>query len=120
MTPIPESLRRVFVRHEFDALDLQRDADVIIPEVLRYGSWDEIRWLFATYGFERIRSWMREDVETRMSLPPAVQALWTLVLLGEVVPPSGDSALRRGKRREVPPDEVPDWLREQFEETADD
>jgi hypothetical protein len=57
---IPTGLKPYFQEYDIAQLDLTRDANLIIQRVLEFGTWDEIRWLFVTYGSKRIRLFLRE------------------------------------------------------------
>jgi hypothetical protein len=57
---IPESLLPYFQEYNLDALDVHRDANLIIQRTLEFGNWDEIRWLFLVYGRQRIRLFLRQ------------------------------------------------------------
>ena len=41
------------------ALDLQRDADLIIQRTLEFGTWEEVRWVFSVFGSSRVRLFLR-------------------------------------------------------------
>jgi hypothetical protein len=47
---IPSGLRPHFQEYDPRTLDLDRDANLIMQRTLEYGTWDEVRWLFGTYG----------------------------------------------------------------------
>lgn len=64
---IPSSLAPHFQEYDFSALDVSHDADLIIQRTLEYGTWDEVRWLFGTYGGKRIRTFVRERGERWLS-----------------------------------------------------
>ncbi len=53
LTNIPSSLWPYFQEYDVRTLDLDRDANLIIQRTLEYGTWDEVRWLFRTYGGPR-------------------------------------------------------------------
>lgn len=69
MTPgnIPSGLRPYFQEYDPQTLDLDHDANLIIQRTLEYGTWDEVRWLFSTYGGARIRTFVRERGERLLS-----------------------------------------------------
>ena len=69
MTPgeIPSGLRPHFQEYDPTRLDLDRDATLIIQRTLEHGTWDELRWLFSTYGCPRIRAFVRERGERMLS-----------------------------------------------------
>ncbi len=56
---IPSGLHPYFQEYEVTALDLKRDANLIIQRTLEFGTWEEIRWLFSAYGSKRVRSFLR-------------------------------------------------------------
>ena len=57
---IPNGLKPYFQEYDTARLNLARDANLIIQRALEFGTWDEIRWLFKTYGSKRIRLFLRE------------------------------------------------------------
>jgi len=67
VTAIPRGLAPYFQEYDFDALDAGSDADLIIQRTLEYGTWDEVRWLFATYSGKHIRTFVRELGERWLS-----------------------------------------------------
>ena len=75
---IPVTLKPFFQDVEFESLDLERHAPTIIERTLSEGSVEEIRWLFAYYGVERIRDWIRRRGALR--LPHDRCALWHTLL----------------------------------------
>jgi hypothetical protein len=80
---IPISLKPFFQDVEFESLDPERNAPTIMERTLADGNVEEIRWLFARYGKERIMAWVRERGARR--LPRDRRALWYLLLeLGPV------------------------------------
>jgi len=64
---IPAGLRPHFQEYDPQALDLDRDANLIIQRTLEYGTWDEVRWLFRSYGDRRICAFVRERGERMLS-----------------------------------------------------
>lgn len=38
-----------------DKLDLGRDKEYIVHQILAYGRWEDIEWLFSTYGKEQVK-----------------------------------------------------------------
>jgi len=66
---IPGSLWPYFQEYDPQSLDCNQDADLIIQRTLEYGGWEEIRWLVASYGTERIRKFLRLHGERLLSAP---------------------------------------------------
>jgi hypothetical protein len=58
-TSIPSGLWPHFQEYDPRLLDRDQDADLIIQRTLEHGTWEEIRWLVAAYGVERIRKFIR-------------------------------------------------------------
>ena len=67
LSDIPSGLWPHFQEYDVRTLDLDRDANLIIQRTLEYGTWDEVRWLFGTYGGSRIRTFVQERVERLLS-----------------------------------------------------
>lgn len=112
MSGVPPRIGRLFHRYHWQRLELGAHASVIIPTVLHWGDWEDVRWLFAEYGWDRIRDWVANDVSTLQTLPESVQVLWTLALLGNAVYKARDVRERWSPRTTVPEQAVPAWLRE--------
>jgi len=64
---IPVSLRPCFQEYTLEKLDPKRDAFTIIERTLALGCQQEIQWLFARYGRERVREWVRQAGSGRLS-----------------------------------------------------
>ena len=87
MTP---DFRWLFPEYDFEKMDLETHRGVIIERVLEKGTWEQLRWLFATYGEPQVAEWVRQHGFRLLSKRSF--ALWRLALnVGEV--------------------EVPDWMR---------
>jgi hypothetical protein len=56
---IPAGLRPHFQEYDLEALDIVRDANLIIQRTLEFGTWDEVHWLFEVYGTNKIRAFLR-------------------------------------------------------------
>ena len=56
MAKIPKSLQPILWSQDVGTLDLKKDKIYIIHQVLRYGSLDNIIWLFRTYSKKEIES----------------------------------------------------------------
>lgn len=64
---IPAGLWPHFQEYDPAQLDCDQDADLIIQRTLEYGTWEEIRWLAATYERERVRQFLRLHGERMLS-----------------------------------------------------
>jgi hypothetical protein len=56
---LPISAAWLFPEYDFHAIDLDRYRGVIIERLLERGTWEQVRWLFATYGEECVALWVR-------------------------------------------------------------
>ncbi len=54
MNKIPDSFQGILWSSPVGDLDLDKHRSYIIHQVLMYGDFDQIRWLFNTYSKERI------------------------------------------------------------------
>lgn len=45
----------LFWSTEIEDLDLQKDKHYIITQVLNYGTWEDVKWLFRTYSEQEIK-----------------------------------------------------------------
>lgn len=64
---IPGGLWPHFQEYDPQLLDREQDADLIIQRTLEYGTWEELRWLIASYGADRIREFVRLRGERLLS-----------------------------------------------------
>jgi len=58
-----------FQEYDAEQLDLAGQADLIIQRTLEFGDWEDLCWLFATYGSKRICAFLRQRGE-RWLRPP--------------------------------------------------
>ncbi len=75
---IPKSLWPYFQEYDPGALDLEKDADLIIQRTLEFGAWEEVRWLFAQYGEQRLLAFLRRRGERLLS--PVAFNYWRKLL----------------------------------------
>lgn len=75
---IPPGLWPHFQEYDPDRLDMKRDADLIIQRTLEFGTWNEVRWLFAAYGRQRIAAFLRQWGERQLS--PVTFNYWRKLL----------------------------------------
>jgi len=57
---IPPGLHPYFQEYDVDSLDMQRDANLIIQRTLEFGTWEEVQWVFDTFGPRRVRLFVRQ------------------------------------------------------------
>jgi hypothetical protein len=68
----------LFWNVDFDAVDRERDAELILTRVLERGRLVDVRWLIRQYGLERIHAYFR--ARARVELSPKTVQFWRLVL----------------------------------------
>ncbi|MCP5095478.1 MAG: hypothetical protein GY943_07995 [Chloroflexi bacterium] len=56
---IPLSLKPAFQEYKLDVLHPETDAFTVIERTMALGHREEIRWLFQTYGREKLESWVK-------------------------------------------------------------
>jgi hypothetical protein len=74
---IPEVLRPHFQEYEFEKVDLQEHANLVIQRTLEFGDWPEVRWLFLVYGKQRICEYVRQYGERGLS--PVTFNYWRMM-----------------------------------------
>jgi hypothetical protein len=74
----PTSTAWLFPEYSFDSIGLESHSGVIIERLLERGTWEQIRWLYAVYGEERVAEWTRRHGYRLLSKRSF--ALWRLVL----------------------------------------
>ena len=75
---LPEDTKWLFPEYSFATIDPERHAGVIMERILERGSWEQTRWLFATYGEKRVAEWVRQHGFRLLSKRSF--ALWRLAL----------------------------------------
>lgn len=68
----------LFPEYAFAEIGVHTHRGVIIERVLERGSWEQIRWLFATYGEAEVAGWVRKHGFRLLSRRSF--ALWRLAL----------------------------------------
>ena len=75
---LPADADWLFPEYEFESMNLRDHRGVIIERVLERGSWEQVRWLFATYGEAEVAKWVRRHGFRLLSKRSF--ALWRLAL----------------------------------------
>ena len=75
---IPRSLAPCFQEYNLERLDPALHGDLILERVLARGDRQELRWLFGTYGRDRIQEWVAHMGSRR--LPWRRYNLWCVLL----------------------------------------
>ena len=87
VTELPPRVARLFHNYAVRTIDAERDRQLVILTVLAYGEWEDIQWLFRTYGWDAVRDVVARDLQTVRSLPPSVLNLWSIVFWGKPLRP---------------------------------
>ena len=77
-TRLPVDTAWLFPEYVFEGIDLKTHRGVIIERILERGSWEQIRWLFRTYGEEQVAGWVQQHGFRLLS--KRTFAFWRLVL----------------------------------------
>ena len=99
-----EPVENLFRNFHVETLEPDRDAGLIIRTVLTFGSWEQIEWLFATYGWQQVGAVVREDLLGLRTLPESVRVFWANVFYPHTATPPvpSNSAERWRQARRVP------------------
>jgi hypothetical protein len=76
--PLPADTAWLFPEYDFEDVDPETHRGVIIERVLERGSWEQVRWLFRTYGEEKVAGWVQQHGFRLLSKRSF--AFWRLVL----------------------------------------
>lgn len=84
---LPAGIAWLFPEYDFESMNLEHHAAVIMERVLERGTWAQVRWLFANYGEQRVAEWVRQHGFRLLSKRSF--ALWRLALgLSDYVAPA--------------------------------
>jgi hypothetical protein len=75
---MPADMAWLFPEYAFDAMDIETHRGIIIERVLERGSWEQTRWLFATYDEAAVAQWVSKHGFRLLSKRSF--ALWRLAL----------------------------------------
>ena len=75
---LPADAAWLFPEYDFDTMDAESHKSVIIERVLERGTWEQLRWLFVTYGEASVAEWVRRHGFRLLSRRSF--ALWRLAL----------------------------------------
>lgn len=64
---VPKSLTRLFQEYAYEDIDLELYVNTLIERTLEMGTWEELHWLFHTYGVPRIVNYLRRLGHRRLS-----------------------------------------------------
>lgn len=78
ISAIPDSLAPFFQEYDLSRLSPEKDAHTIIERTLQYGNRAELRWLFHSYGEQKIRAWVQHF--GRECLPQPHYNFWQLIM----------------------------------------
>lgn len=75
---IPSTLAPFFQEYDFEKLDPETAAPLIIERTLQFGNRAEIHWLFTQYTRAQITDWFRKYAKAR--LPNPHNTFWRIIL----------------------------------------
>jgi hypothetical protein len=75
---LPADTAWLFPEYAFEDIDPETHRGVIIERILERGSWEQVRWLFYTYGEEKVADWVQRHGFRLLSKRSF--AFWRLVL----------------------------------------
>ena len=75
---IPRTLAPFFQEYSLEKINPARDWELIIERTLAWGNSEEVHWLFANYGKERVADWVRRMGFRR--LPRRQLPFWQIML----------------------------------------
>jgi hypothetical protein len=75
---VPPDTAWLFPEYAFAEMDLRTHQGVIIERVLERGNWEQVKWLFTTYGEIVVTRWVRKHGFRLLSKRSF--ALWRLAL----------------------------------------
>jgi len=59
MKEIPQRLQSVLWSYDIHRLSLAKDKELIIQQVLNYGDWEDLKWLYRSYSEGQIKEVVR-------------------------------------------------------------
>lgn len=79
MQKIPKKLQPILWSTNTENLDIERDRNYIIHQVLMYGTLEQIKWLFRIYGKKTVRQVFLKEAQNIYS-PPALFFIKDIIL----------------------------------------
>lgn len=55
---IIKTIAPYFQEYDFSTLDIEEDAELIMGRTLEFGTREELKWLFKTYGYQKIKEFV--------------------------------------------------------------
>jgi hypothetical protein len=56
---LPDDAGWLFPEYDLESIDVDAHPGLIIERILEKGSWEQLRWLFATYEEGQVAEWIR-------------------------------------------------------------
>ncbi len=78
---IPDLIKPLFKNYDTAAMDPGRSTELIVLTVLTRGTLEQINFLFAMYGQEKVKAIFRKDFIGLRTLPAPTISLWGLLFL---------------------------------------
>ncbi len=100
---LPNSFSNLFNNYEFETIDDDKHAALIVKTVLAQGGWDQIMWLFKRYGKRKVGEVFLEDYYGLRTLPESTRRLWEMLFVDESEWQDSHNDSRWQRRRLVHP-----------------
>ena len=55
MKKVPKKLQSVLWSYDISTIDVENSKELIIQQVLNYGDWNDLKWLYKTYPEKKIK-----------------------------------------------------------------
>ncbi len=81
---VPKSLQSVLWSYDISKIDVKKDKNLIIQQVLNYGTMKEIKWLFKTYSATEIKHVLKNP--SRGSWDSRVLNYWSKIFRIKIHP----------------------------------
>ena len=90
---IPQNIIQCLWSYDPRSVDLRADKELIITQVLNFGSWQDLQWLLKIYSSEDIRAAVTSPRRGRWT--PQTLNYWTLKLAIHLPQPTYQKAILR-------------------------
>ncbi len=98
---VPAEQRWLFWELDVAELDVEAHADQILARVLEQGRLIDVRWLIATYGYDRIHTFFKEKGHPELSA--RTRAFWRAVFNADEEPWAEPPSWRKSSAVPWPP-----------------
>ena len=71
---LPKGLHWLFWETDPERVDVEKDANYVIARVVEHGRMDDVDWVLATYGDDRVHRFFKESAHPELS--PRTLSFW--------------------------------------------